>query len=90
MPFVTTPERVSIRKGMRRAIEVALRAKFGEEGVGLMSEVNVIYDDEKLLALQQSIVTADSLEEVRRACAEAVAPTPPPKKKGSRAKRQKS
>ena len=33
MPFITTPERVGRREGMRIGIELLLRARFGEEGL---------------------------------------------------------
>jgi hypothetical protein len=42
MPFVTTPERYGIRKGMLRLIEQALRLKFAEGGVKQMSELGEV------------------------------------------------
>lgn len=41
MPFVTTPERVGRRAGIRRGIEVVLRLRFGEDGLKLMPEIRI-------------------------------------------------
>jgi hypothetical protein len=90
MPFITTPERVGIRKGMLLMIEGALRAKFGEEGVRLVPEIEALYDADKYLAVMQTIATATTLEEVRSACAKAAAPEEKPKKKRGGGKRGSS
>ncbi len=74
MPFVTTPERYGIRMGMLQMIEDTLRIKFGEEGVGLIAEIEALHDAEKMRAIHRVLVTADNLDEVRGACAEAAAP----------------
>jgi hypothetical protein len=87
MPFVTTPERFGIEKGILLSIETLLRTTFGEEGVQLLPEIRALDDPEKYLAVLQRIPKAASVEEVRRACAAAAAPTEPPKKKARR-KRQ--
>jgi hypothetical protein len=87
MPFVTTPQRVGIRKGLRQAIEDVLHIKFGDQGAGLMPQVNAIHDADKLRALHKLAVTASRVEEVSQACAEAAAPTPAPKAKARRSKR---
>src|SRR5205823_3709920 len=39
MPFITTPERFGIEKGILLAVENALRAKFGPEGVQLLNDI---------------------------------------------------
>jgi hypothetical protein len=80
MPFVTTPERFGIRQGLLLAIEDLLRAKFGEEGVQLLPEIKVLGDADKFRALFGTIIKADTLAEVRQACAAAAAPPEPPKK----------
>jgi hypothetical protein len=74
MPFLTTPERIAMWDTMQLWIEDALRLKFGEEGLRLMPEIKVIDDADKYRAIHQSIVTATSLDEVRRVCAEVAAP----------------
>jgi hypothetical protein len=66
MPFITTPERVGLRKGLRRGIEVALKIRFGEEGLALMPEIQVIHEQEKLEAILQALEGPVSLEDVRR------------------------
>jgi hypothetical protein len=66
MPFITTPERVGIRKGIRLGIEALLRVRFGDEGLKLMPEIQAIHEQEKLEAILKALETADNLDEVRR------------------------
>ncbi len=80
MPFITLPERIGIKRGMLRAIEIILRARFGEEGLKLMPEIVALDDPEKYSATTEMLGTATTLEEVRAACAKAAAPAPTPKK----------
>lgn len=79
VPYVTSFE----RSGMRKTIEVMLRTKFGEEANELMDAILELNDAEKYLALTETIVTATTLDEVRRAVAKASAPTPRRKKSGA-------
>jgi hypothetical protein len=79
MPFVTGFE----RSGMLRLIEDILRTKFGEEGAGLMPAIEDLDDAEKYVTLNRAIVAATTLDEVRRACAEAAAPKTRRRKGGS-------
>ena len=72
MPFVNTIE----RRGMLRLIEDSLRTKFGEEGIEVMPAIRELNDAEKYFALNRTILAAETLDEVRRACAKASAPTP--------------
>jgi hypothetical protein len=90
MPFITTPEWIGIQKGMLLIIEDTLRAKFGEEGVRLMPEVSALEELDKLRAINQTIATATTLDEVRRACAKAAGPEDAPKKKRRGGKRGSS
>ena len=80
MPYVTSIE----RSGMRKLIEDGLRTKFGEEAMELMEAISELNDAEKYLALNRTIITATTLDEVRRACAKASAPAPRRKKGGNR------
>jgi hypothetical protein len=82
MPYVTTFERA----GMVKMIEQALRTKFGEEGVALVPVIEEINNAEKYLAIQDVLIQADSLDEVRQACSKAAAP-PPRRKKSASGKR---
>jgi hypothetical protein len=66
MPFITTPERVGHRRGLRRGIEAVLRVRFGEEGLKLMPEIHNIHEEEKLEAILTALETAASLDGVRR------------------------
>jgi hypothetical protein len=69
MPFISTPEWAGIRKGLLKGIEVALRTRFGEEGAGLLGQIQEILEPEQLEAVLQAVMTATSLDDVRRACA---------------------
>ena len=66
MHFVTTPERVGFRKGLRQGVESLLRVRFGDEGLWLMPEIQPIHEEEKLLAILKALETAAKPEEVRR------------------------
>jgi hypothetical protein len=67
MPFVTTPERVGRRAGMREGIETALKIRFGDAGTQLMPEIQEIHEEEKLRAILKALEnSATSIEEVRR------------------------
>jgi hypothetical protein len=79
MPYVTSIE----RSGMYKMIERGLRAKFGKEAADLLPAILDMDDAEKYLALQQTIITATTLDEVRRACAELAAPPRRRKKAGN-------
>jgi hypothetical protein len=69
MPFVDTFE----RRAMLKMVEKVLRARFGDEGVGLMPAIRELNDAEKYEALIETIATAESLGEVRKACTRAAA-----------------
>jgi hypothetical protein len=90
MPFITTPERIGIQRGLRLAIEDVLRLKFGDAGVALMPQLKEVYDAEQLRGVVKALATASSLDEVRQACHTAAQPTPPPKSKARRGKRKDS
>jgi hypothetical protein len=66
MPFMTTPERVGRRAGLRLAIESLLEMKFGAEGLKLMPEIHEIHEEERLLAIHKALITAASPDEVRQ------------------------
>jgi hypothetical protein len=66
MPYVTSIERVGLRRGLRRGIEVVLKMRFGEEGLKLMPEIREIHEEEKLEQILQALETAASLDAVRR------------------------
>ena len=66
MPFITTPERVGVRRGMRVGIQLGLKLKFGEDGLRLMPEIEEIHEEEKLREVIKALETAATLDEVRR------------------------
>jgi hypothetical protein len=67
MPYVTSIE----RSGMLKMLEVSLRTRFGDEGAQLIAAIEELDDAEKFLALNRVIINAETLDEVRRACAKA-------------------
>src|SRR5262249_24560821 len=79
MPYFTQTE----RSGMRMIIEDGLRTKFGEEALDLMPAILDMDDAEKYFALNRTIWTATTLDEVRRACAKLAAPPGRRKKSGT-------
>ncbi len=66
MPFITTPERVGVERGLRRGIEAAFRLRFGEEGLKLMPEIRAVYEEENLEAILKALETGSNMDEVRR------------------------
>lgn len=80
MPFITTPERIGLEKGLLEGIEVGLEVKFGEEGLKLMPELREHRDHELLRAVLRAIPKVDNPDELRRAWARKRRP-----KKGRRA-----
>jgi hypothetical protein len=66
MPFLTTPERLGLEKGLLKGIEVSLEVKFGAEGLKLMPEIRALENHEVLDAVLQAIRTASSPAEVQR------------------------
>jgi hypothetical protein len=81
MPYVTRWE----RSGMRKAIRETLRTRFGEEDVQLMPAIAELNGAERFLAMDRIIINAETLAEVRRACAK----DPAPKRKKNGKDRQK-
>ncbi len=70
MPYVTSVERVGIKKGQAMArlegIELGLRLKFGERGVALLPEIREIKSEEKLKTVLDAIESASSPDDLRR------------------------
>ncbi len=69
MPFVDSIE----RRGMLKMLEVILRTKFGEEGIALVPAIRELNDAKKYEDLSRTIVTAETVDEVRKACTKATA-----------------
>jgi len=65
MPFLTTPERIGLKKGLLQGIEVSLEVKFGAEGLKLLPEISQLHDHEVLRAVLQAIKTAATPDELR-------------------------
>ncbi len=69
MPFITTPERIGMEKGLLQGIEACLDIKFGAAGLELMPEIRELQDHEVLQAVLKAIKTTDSPGELRKAWA---------------------
>lgn len=66
MPFLTTPERLGLEKGLLAGIEACLKVKFGAEGSKLMPEIRALRNHEMLQTVLDAIGTAASPEDLRR------------------------
>jgi hypothetical protein len=66
MPYVTSIERLGIRKGMLRSLELSLEQRFGAEGLKLAAEIPVIRDVGLLEDLQRALFTDATLDEWRQ------------------------
>src|SRR5437667_463908 len=66
MPFITTPERIGLEKGLLRGIEGILKLKFGEEGLQLLPEIRELQDHELLEEVLEAIETAATPDKLRR------------------------
>ncbi|MFQ4143452.1 hypothetical protein [Chlorogloeopsis sp. ULAP02] len=66
MPYVTSVERIGIKKGLLEGIAIGLELKFGSEGLTILPEISQIQDVDILRAILTSIKTVNTLEELRR------------------------
>jgi hypothetical protein len=82
MPYISTIERMAIKRGMEKGIEqgiekgmvqglltgikLGLKLKFGNEGLKLMSEISEINDVDLIKAIYTEIETAKTLDDLRR------------------------
>jgi hypothetical protein len=66
MPFISTPERVAVWRGLHKGIESLLRVRFGSEGLKLMPEISQVLGEEKLTTILHALETATTPDEVRR------------------------
>jgi predicted transposase YdaD len=78
MPFISTAERIGLEKGLAEGlargreegllagIEVALRIKFGQSGLALLSEIRQIDDVASLQTILDAVPQADSSDALRR------------------------
>jgi hypothetical protein len=66
MPFVTIFDRMAMVQYLLQGLEVALKLKFGAEGLELMPELRELHDHELLSRILNAIETAASPDELRR------------------------
>ncbi len=74
MPYVTSFERLGreagleegLKQGLLAGIELALKLKFGAEGLLLLPEIQQIADVDSLRAVHQAIESAAHPDELRR------------------------
>ena len=82
MPYISTIERMAIKRGMEKGIErgiekgmaqgllvgikLGLKLKFGDEGLKLLPEISKIDDVDLIKAIYTEIETANTLDDLRR------------------------
>ncbi len=70
MPYVTSLERMAkeegLRDGLLAGIAVALQLRFGEAGSQLLPEIRTIEPVATLQAIQEALLTANSLDDIRQ------------------------
>jgi hypothetical protein len=66
MPFITTPERIGMQRGLLKGIEMGLEQRFGSEGLHLLPEIRSVTDNEVLQAILGALWKGASLEELRQ------------------------
>ena len=66
MPYMNTLDRIAMKQGLLRGIEVALRMKFGAGGLELMPDIRQIRDHVLLEKVLDRIEAADSPDDLRR------------------------
>jgi len=65
MPYMTTPERVGLERGLIKGIKALLDVKFGDEGLKLLADIDELLDHEMLQAILEAIRKAPTLEGLR-------------------------
>ena len=65
MTYVSSSERIGLRKGLLTGLELALEFKFGDEGRRVADEIRQIRDLAVLEAVAERLRTAASVDEVR-------------------------
>ena len=66
MPYISTPERIGLEKGLLEGIELGLELKYGPEGLKLLQEIRQIEHLDVLRAVLRAIRTASTPEELRK------------------------
>jgi len=66
MPYITSVERVGMKKGLLKGIELGLEVKFGAEGLKLLPEISELSDLQVIEEVLQAIKTATTPEQVRQ------------------------
>ena len=65
MTYISSSERIGLRKGLLTGLEVALEVKFGDEGRHVADELREVRDVAVLEAVAERLRTAASVDEVR-------------------------
>ncbi len=68
MPFITTPQRIGLREGIRMGIEAVLHVRFGEVDLQLLPEIDEVHHEDQLKAILKDLKTGAILDEVRGMC----------------------
>lgn len=65
MPYVTSVERIGMRKGLLEGITLALEAKFGKADKQLLDELRAVLDVNQLRKVARALKKAKSQDELR-------------------------
>jgi hypothetical protein len=66
MPYITPTERLLMKKGLLKGIELGLKLKFGAEGLELLPEIRALSDLQVLDDVFEAIETATTPDQVRQ------------------------
>src|SRR5438552_2393123 len=66
MPYITPTERLLMKKGLLKGIELGLKLKFGDEGLELLPEIRALSDLQVLDDVFEAIETATTPDQVRQ------------------------
>ena len=75
MPYVTSVEKIGIKKGMQQgrreglvdAIEMGLSIKFGAKGIKLLTKIKLIKDTSRLEMIKEVVKAANNISEIKDA-----------------------
>jgi len=66
MPYITSVERIGLKKGLLAAIKLGLKLKFGEAGLRLLPEITALTDIAVLEEITAGLERVKTLDELRR------------------------
>jgi hypothetical protein len=77
MPYMVSGERLARKQELLAGLEVALKLKFGAEGLQVLPELRQLREVDQLRAVLQAIETVTTLDELRQVVARPGPEQPP-------------